>query len=625
MPREAEDADRIYRERAERYDGSRDRCVKRARQLTHARLAVFLAASVSFLLVFEVGAPASYLLLAASLALAVAFLVLIVRHNQIERRRRWFDQLAALCRDGRARIARQWDALPVHDPVAVGDTEPYADDLDLFGHVSLFTLLGTVATPPGRTRLRRWLLDRADRDTILARQEAVAELIPLIDLREEITARGRSMSKATAAGAESFLAWAEDRPWLAQRPLILWTARSLPPLTLLLIALNVAAIVPYAAWVLALAVNLTFSYTVGAHVHRIFDRAFARENALQGYAELIGLVERARFTAPLLLQIQDALSAQQPSAYLQMKRLHRLLALAEVRLSMLHAAIQALTLWDFHVLRRLERWQLTAGRHARGWLAALGELDALAALAGLRFENPGWAFPEICYDRPQTVEATGLGHPLIPESVRVANDVQVGPPGTFLFITGSNMSGKSTLLRAIGINVVLARTGGPVCASSMRLPPLSLATSMRVYDSLQHGLSHFMAELKRLKRVIEAARHAREVGEGPLLYLLDDILQGTNTGERQIAARKVIGQLLAEETIGGVTSHDLALADTEPLAKARHAVHFSEQIREEPDGPRISFDYKLRPGVATSKNALKLLQIVGLEQSAEGGAGNATN
>jgi DNA mismatch repair ATPase MutS len=175
------------------------------------------------------------------------------------------------------------------------------------------------------------------------------------------------------------------------------------------------------------------------------------------------------------------------------------------------------------------------------------------------------------------------------------------------------MSGKSTLLRAIGTNTVLARAGAPVCASSMHLPPLVLETSMRVHDSLQHGLSHFMAELTRLKGVVETARRVRRDGNGTLLYLLDDVLQGTNTAERRIAARKIIGHLLAEGAIGGVTSHDLALADTEELSAACEAVHFSEQIHESSDGPGISFDYRLRPGIATSKNALMLLQIVGLD------------
>jgi DNA mismatch repair ATPase MutS len=293
--------------------------------------------------------------------------------------------------------------------------------------------------------------------------------------------------------------------------------------------------------------------------------------------------------------------------------------LSEVRYSMLYVPIQALTLWDFHVLHRLERWQQAAGRRVRPWLEALGVVDALAALSTLRFENPDWAFPEVTDGDPPMLEAQGLGHPLLSDDVRVVNDVSVGPPSSFLLITGSNMSGKSTLLRAIGVNVVLARAGAPVCASAMRLPPVQLESSMRVHDSLQQGLSHFRAELERLKGVVEAARRVTSDGSGAMLYLLDDIFQGTNTVERQIAARKVISHLLGTHAIGAVTSHDLQLAETDELSAACVPVHFRETIEEGSEGPIISFDYKLRAGIATSRNALKLLEIVGLADGEPGG------
>jgi len=270
------------------------------------------------------------------------------------------------------------------------------------------------------------------------------------------------------------------------------------------------------------------------------------------------------------------------------------------------------TLWDIHLLGAFERWQARAGRHAREWLEALGEAEALSALAGLLHANPGWAMPEIdpAADRLRGEE---LGHPLIPVSKRVDNDVEVGPPGTFLLVTGSNMSGKSTLLRAIGVNVVLANAGGPVCARSLRLPTLALWTSMRVEDSLERGVSFFMAELERLKAVVDAAHSVRAEGERRLLYLLDEILQGTNTAERQIAARRIIMHLVKEGAIGAVSTHDLTLAANPEIEEAARLVHFTETIREGAEGMVMSFDYKLRPGIATSTNALKLMEIVGLD------------
>jgi DNA mismatch repair ATPase MutS len=210
------------------------------------------------------------------------------------------------------------------------------------------------------------------------------------------------------------------------------------------------------------------------------------------------------------------------------------------------------------------------------------------------------------------VAARGLGHPLLPDAQRVVNDVEVGPPGSLLLVTGSNMSGKSTLLRSIGVNVVLAQMGAPVCAEDLSMPPLAVYTSMRVQDSLEAGVSYFMAALQRLKFIVEAARRSPH-GAPRLMYLLDEILQGTNTAERQVAVRHILGHLLALPVIGAVTTHDLELGSSPELVQACRSVHFTEGVEDGEEGARLSFDYKLRPGVATSRNALKLLRLVGLD------------
>jgi DNA mismatch repair ATPase MutS len=263
-------------------------------------------------------------------------------------------------------------------------------------------------------------------------------------------------------------------------------------------------------------------------------------------------------------------------------------------------------LWDFHVLFALERWRRVAGPHVREWMDVIGELDALSALAAAWRDNPAWCLPEI-HETPVFV-AEALGHPLIPDERRVSNDVQVGPPGTLLLVTGSNMSGKSTLLRAIGLNTVLAQAGGCTCAVRLQLPPCDLQTTIRVQDSLELGLSYFMAALARLKGVVDAAERPR--AGRVLLYLLDEILQGTNSAERAIAVRAVARHLLDAGAIGAMTTHDLNVAGEEPLKSSAVLVHFTESVDEQ---GYMRFDYRLREGLATSRNALRLMQMIGID------------
>jgi len=296
-----------------------------------------------------------------------------------------------------------------------------------------------------------------------------------------------------------------------------------------------------------------------------------------------------------------------------MRRLMRILGFAELRASagIFHFLIQALTLWDFHVFFALDRWRREVGRGVRGWMDAAGELDALSAFAHVRQDNPGWCLPRVHQagdSAAREMRAVSLAHPLIPDDRRVANDVVVGPPGTVLLITGSNMSGKSTLLRAIGLNAVLAQAGAPACAAALSMPAADVETSVRVQDSLEHGLSYFMAALARLKGVLDRARQPD--AERVVLYLLDEILQGTNTAERGVAVRGVTRLLLDAGAIGVMTTHDLRLASETPLDTAARLGHFTE-ILDEHGG--MTFDYQLRPGLATSRNALRLMRLIGLD------------
>lgn len=599
----------LYRDRAAAFSAEERRLARISFRFSVGRGALFLGFLATLLTILIRASLADARLWLVAGAWLVAFLLVLPWHERIIQRQRRAAALRDLNEEALRRLARDWDRLPVPLVPEALAADHRARDLDLFGRASLLQLLGTTHTPAGRLRLAGWLLRPAPPAEIALRQEAVRELAPEIDFRQQIEVRTRPMESAPP-DVEPFLAWAEGAPWLLARPRLVWLTRLLPPVTIGLIL--AAALTPFPAWPawLLLAVNFTLMYRFGERLEGAFVRIEAREREFRTYADAMEAAVSRECSAPALRRIRETLAFQGRPAHAWMKLLDDRIGLSEARRNpILRLPIELLLLWDFHALWLLERWQQAVGRQARGWLEALGELEALSALAGLRHDNPGWALPAVA-PAEDRYAARALGHPLIPEERRVPNDVEVGPPGTFLLVTGSNMSGKSTLLRAIGINAVLAQAGGPVCAETLRMPPVELATSILVEDSLAGGVSFFMAELLRIRGVVEAADRSRPEGH-VLLYLLDEILRGTNSSERQVAVRRVLTHLLRSGAIGAVSSHDLQVAEIPELKAASRPVHFRETLHPGEE-TAMTFDYRMRPGVATTTNALKLMELVGL-------------
>jgi hypothetical protein len=517
----------------------------------------------------------------------------------------------ALNQQGLARIARDWETLPERAPPAWARGHAYADDLDLFGRPGLAQLLGPAATQPGHETLARWLLEPSAGAAVRERQEAVAELARAVDLRHTVFAHGRQAATVRAGDIEAFLRWAEGPP-TGLSPAVAWAARILPVLTIAGMILDATGLIGPAlwAWPLLASAALTFSGP-GRRVRRLFSEAFAKEGMFRAYPELFAVYSAAEFEAPLLRRLRAGLAAEGVTAHERLRGLDRLMNMADLRYSgTTYVPVQLLTMWDFHVFALMERWKRIAGPRVRAWLDMLGQLEALASLATLAHDEPEWVLPAI--GECDALAAERLGHPMLPPATRVDNDVAVGPPGTVLLVTGSNMSGKSTLLRAIGLNTVLALAGGPVCARALRMPVVDLRTSIHIEDSLVRGVSFFMAQLQRMKEIVSAADASSSSNGIRVLYLLDEILQGTNTAERRIAATRVIRHLIDRGAIGAVTTHDLEIATDPALIAAADPVHFTETVEGAGGGATMSFDYLLRPGVATSTNALKLMEIVGL-------------
>lgn len=603
----------IYEQRRAQFARQRDAHDQRSRRYGNLNLLLIVALLAAIGLAIWYSASALFGL--AGL-LAAALVWSYVSHRRARDAAQRAGMLATINGEGLARLARDWNGLPRPSLARAGDPEAVIDpssaaDLDLLGTVSLEHLLNTPGTAIGKAALRRAILNPAPPQTVRLRQAAVAELASLVDQRQEAMLQGRLLGQS-GGNYDQFIQWAEDEPWLSQRPGLLWTARLLTLLTIGLVIAQLAGFTVFPALIAVLAVNLVMSYTVGLRAGADLDRVAARQNVFGAYAGIFDLIGSASYSSAEMLRLQGALGRGDSTAGGQLRSLARLMPLVEIRRSMFFFVVQALTLWSYHVLWLLERWQARAGQDVRGWLETLGEVETLMALGTLRHDQPGWVFPDLVEDGMARLAARGLAHPLLPSDAAVGNDVQVGPPGSFLFVSGSNMSGKSTLLRAIGVNVVLAQMGGPVCATAMQTSPLIVASSMRVQDSLDQGVSYFMAELRRLKAIVDRADQVEARQTRPLLYLLDEILQGTNTSERRVAARQVILHLLHSGAIGAVSTHDLTLADSPDLAAASVPVHLTESFTDGVNGPSMTFDYTLRPGIATSTNALKLMALVGL-------------
>ncbi|HEY7234793.1 MAG TPA: hypothetical protein VH539_11630 [Gemmatimonadaceae bacterium] len=585
---------------------------RKADALAGARLALFLV-SVSTA-AWAVSTTRHGALAVVILALGVAFfLMLVVYHARVRDAVMHARAAQELNVRGSARVRRAWSALP-NPGESVPAEHSYAGDLDVAGtSASLFRLLDVVSAATGRPALLRWLLsDSATTGELRDRQAAVAELSSSTAFREDLARVAGQAPDVAPERFEHFLSWAEnaDDAWAAHSPGMVWAGRIIPLVTLATTVLAFFRWLPWSAPALSIVAGLLLLARLRGAVSGSLTSALTHATGLRVQRRMLEQVAAASFTAPLLRARRDSAAAGIEG----LRALERLLALVEGRGSLIHAIVNTLALWDVHAVTRLDRWRRRYGRRLRDCLAALGDVEALAALGMLAHDNPAWRFPELD-EHADRLTAVALGHPLLPAATRVANDVTVGPPGTLLLVTGSNMSGKSTLLRAIGLNVVLAQAGAPVCAERLTMPLVEVRTSIRLADSLERGVSLFMAELERLKEIVDAARETAR--PRPLLYLLDEILHGTNTAERLIAARAVLGHLVRAGAIGAVTTHDLTLAADGALAAASQPVHFTEQVTTGNGdvASAMTFDYRLRPGLATSTNALKLLALVGLAEA----------
>ena len=590
----------VYAQRLESAAGLRDHWHRRWSLLGNVRLLAAIVTLIGLWQLWNQGGSGWMILTLAGL---LAFVILATRQRRAGLIRTTHDYRFAVNERAVARLNHTWAELPEPADAGVDRTHPYAHDLNIVGEASVSQRIGTPSTSHGWGALYKALLTDRELDDIADRQQAITELAPKLDLRQDVEAG--SLGSESVPDASPLIAWARENDWLKHRSWLRWIALMGPGLVILCVVLFAFGVIPWGVVLLPVTLNTLVFLAVGSQAAVRLQGISPMRDAVSGYGQIMARISSDQPASPMLQDLDVRLSG----ASTAMRGLARISNFSIPAGSMLYFPLQMALMWDVNVLDRLEDWRGNHGNDVADWLAAMGEWESLAALSVLTHDHPGWSNPGIEADAAG-LDATALAHPLLHESIAVPNDVQIGPRGNFLFVTGSNMSGKSTLLRAIGANAVLAQAGGRACATKFTMPPVRISSCMRVEDSLAHGVSFFMAELLRLKSVIDSVQRSTDrMG----LFLLDEILQGTNTAERQIASRQVLQQLTSMNAIGAVSSHDLELIDGTSLESAAIPVHFSEQFSRTNGEPDMTFDYQLRSGLATSSNAIKLMELIGFD------------
>ena len=585
-----------YARRIARWDVTIAGGERRHLWISNLRLVTAVAiAFVGWVVFFRSAAHVAWFLLPAA-----AMPVLLVMHAFVLQRNERAARARRLYVRGLARLDGQWPGTGSGGERFAAD-HPYARDLDLFGNGSLFQLLSTARTEAGEATLAGWLSAPADPEEVRARQAAVEELRPRLDFREDLAVLA---AEAQVGRTGSLAGWAVQPPvglpaWLG----VVFGGLALGTAAVIVLAFRDAVPVEIAiVWIaLQAAVVAAWRRRIWDVVHRIE----APSLDIRLLTALLARLEREPFASPRLAAVHARLVVDGVRPSDRMRRLQSRVALLDSMHNPLFAPFGAALLVRPQAAVWIDRWHAENGPRLAAWLAAVGELEALSSLAAFAYERPEYPFPTIVEPGP-VFDGRGVAHPLIVDHTPVPNDVRLGGDAPqVLLVSGSNMSGKSTLLRAVGCNVVLALAGAPVRAASVTMSPLAIGATLRVEDSLQAGISRFYAEILRIRAVVEVAR-----GPLPLLFLLDEILHGTNSHDRRIGADAIVRALVAAGGIGLVTTHDLALTELTGSLGARAAnVHFEDRIE---DG-RMVFDYRMRAGVVQHSNALALMRAVGLD------------
>lgn len=598
----SERRERLYLDRASAFADQEKKAAATSSAVSWLRVGVFVAGAVLAYFFFKSDNTTGGTL--AILGFYALFILVMRLHSRLNFRH---QQLRLLRQVNEQEVERLQGKLKNFDSGQefVDDHHPYTSDLDIFGHNSLFQLLNRSVTSIGKYKLATWLRKAAAPQEVLQRQEAVAELASdkNLDWLQELVALPMHY-KHDAESAAGFIGWFKDKAFFRQHG---W----LKPLLFILPILTLAAIAGWfyglSGWIAVglLLVQYLLANQFTAERDEYYEKSIGIYEAMRSYTKQLQHIEQHQFDTLLLQALHRELTKSGTRSSESINKLANIIDFFSYRLSTLMAFfLNAMLMWDFVWMYRLERWKAQHLQQLEHSLEVLAEVEALASMAALQHAHPHFAVPQLS-QVPFLYQATELAHPLIFSVEPVANDFQMQGMGHTIVITGSNMSGKTTFLRTVGINMVLALMGAPVCARDMTVTPAQVYTAMRTADNLAENTSSFYAELKRLRVLLELTEQGQ-----PVFYLLDEILKGTNSRDRHIGAMSLIRQLHKRNASGLISTHDLELGAMEQeLQGSVENYSFNSDII----GNEICFDYRLTPGLCRSFNASKLMQLMGIE------------
>jgi hypothetical protein len=570
----------------------------------HLRLGYWKLATITIGLIMLWAVAARHIFTAYLLFVPAAiYLALALFHDRTIRDRTHAETAAAFYHRGIARIEDRWPGTGETGERFRDPKHIYAEDLDLFVRGGLFQLLSSARLPMGENRLAQWLRAPSPTTEILQRQELVVALRDKLGLREDIAVTGEDLR--ASLDPETLTTWSEAPRVLPSGPMRLVSAfLALSMIAALAYGITKSFYLPMYA---VLFLNACVLIWIWRRAETLLTALTSNGQGLVLFSKVLQRLEAEQYSSPRLQNHVAKLKSVAGSASAALRQLARIVYWADGRHSQLGRAAELPFLYTVQTGFAAEAWRRRWGVQMRDWIEVVSEMEALLSLAAYSYEHPADPFPEFVQQEksPALFDGAELGHPLIPSAKCVRNSIRLDQAQRLVLVSGSNMSGKSTFLRTAGINTVLAMAGAPVRAKSLRLTPLAIGTRIRSTDSLQEGRSSFFTEILQIRQVFELTGAPM-----PLLFLFDELLEGTNSHDRRIGAEGLLRALLNHGAIGIVTTHDLALTEVaNPLGGAVHNKHFQDHVE---DG-KMRFDYKLQDGIVAKSNALALMRLIGLD------------